>query len=129
MKQVLRIIGGLSMLVTLCPPRAAQGAFDSRLESYEDRNPILGGKSTEEFLALQERQGPSEDDCEVTVANILDPIESEGEDENGGEIMGFATQPRRTRSHRSYDNAVSNAGFEESVLSSLVDAWMNRGRT
>ena len=125
MKQVLRIIGGLSMLVTLCPPRAAQGAFDSRLESYEDRNPILSGKSTEEFLVLQERQGPSEDDCEVTVANILDPIESEGEDE----IMGFATQPRRTRSHRSYDNAVSNAGFEESVLSSLVDARMNRRRT
>lgn len=121
MKQVLRIIGGLSVLVTLCPPRAAEGAFASRLEAYEDRNPILGGRSTEQFLALQDRQGPCSDDREVTAPFLDgDPIMEEDD--------AFFSRPLKF-GHPVGRTPIDEQGFLDSVTCSLLDARIRRART
>lgn len=93
--QVQRLIGGVVMMVSLCPPGVAQGALPFSVDPIDaDR---LALSSLFNLHDRNLRGEPCEDDCEVTTGSILDPIEDEGEGNNGCEIMGFASQPKRVR--------------------------------
>lgn len=118
------MVGGVMMtvMVSLCPPRHAAGVLPLHID------PIGVAEALHEKNL---RGGPCEDDCEVSTGDsILDPIAAEAEHRPEGfgtaEIMGFASEPSRSRSHRESDNTFGNAMFESSVVASLCDADRRR---
>lgn len=118
MSKTIYIEGQGHVAVTMCPPRAAMGAFDSRIEFLEDHNPIIPDSSLEKYLAHALRHGACDDDCEST-ATAIHGDHREDED-------AFFSRPLRIRDYISevfvdtHRQAHVEAGFEESVRQSLL---------
>lgn len=121
--KVLRIIGGKEVLVSLCPPRAAQGAFDSLFDETSRSGCPIMKLSLDEYMSREQRQGPCPDDCEVTAPFIDgDPIREAND--------VFLSRPLKFDSDFVDSMPWANdRGFQESVNDSIVDRRMNLGRT
>lgn len=121
MTTAIRMINGVERIVTICPPGRAQGALPFDLVDDEGACPI-----DDRILDRMLREGACDDDCERT-APFIDPIDDdlEGEGSNGAEIMGFASQPRRSNYGKRPIEDLSE-GFLASVDDSMFD---NRRRS